>query len=108
MSSARSRSRLAARRPEQSRPPSNRPSLFNTPEADAIVAALQVYPPDNAWNQHVDRWPEVHASSRNIISTPDPRREQAAALPNYDAMGLCPSATHGQKKVNVRITDYPQ
>jgi len=56
-----------ARRPGKG-PAIERPVLFNTPEADAVVAALRVYPPDNPWNQAVDRWP-VHRNSRNIIAT---------------------------------------
>jgi hypothetical protein len=31
-------------------PEVTRPVLFNTPEADRILAALQVFPPDNPWN----------------------------------------------------------
>lgn len=29
--------------------------LFNTPEADAIVSALQIFPRDNAWNEDISR-----------------------------------------------------
>lgn len=31
--------------------------LFNTPEADAIVSALQIFPRDNAWNEDISRRP---------------------------------------------------
>ena len=44
------------------------PILFNTPAADAILSALEVYPPDNPWNQVVADWP-VHPNSRNIIAS---------------------------------------
>ena len=78
------------------------PILFNTPEADEIVAALQVYPTDNAWNQRVDRW-QVHANSRNIVASIGPGNPLRS---NYDmAYVLVPP---GQKKVTVRVTDYPQ
>jgi hypothetical protein len=46
----------------------DRPILFNTPEADAIVAALEVFPPDNPWNLVVEDWP-VHPNSKNIIAS---------------------------------------
>ena len=48
-------------------PPIRKPVMFDTPEADKILAALQVFPPDNPWNQDVSRWP-VHPNSRNIIA----------------------------------------
>src|SRR6185369_9966168 len=31
-----------------------KPILFDTPEADAIVSALEVFPPDNPWNLVVE------------------------------------------------------
>ncbi|MBI3829046.1 MAG: hypothetical protein HY291_06000 [Planctomycetes bacterium] len=43
-------------------PKFDKPVLYNTPEADAIAAALQVMPVDNAWNQDVSKLP-VHAKS---------------------------------------------
>ncbi len=43
------------------------PVLFDTPEADAICGALEVFPPDNPWNQVVDDWP-VAANSAQIIA----------------------------------------
>jgi hypothetical protein len=45
-----------------------KPILFNTPEADAIVSALEVFPPDNPWNLVVEDWP-VHPNSKNIIAS---------------------------------------
>lgn len=42
------------------------PILFGTPEADAIVSALEVFPPDNPWNLVVEDWP-LHPNSQNII-----------------------------------------
>jgi hypothetical protein len=83
-------------------PPIKSPVLFNTPEADAIVAALQIYPPDNAWNQPVDRWP-LHPNSRNIVASIGPGKPVRC---NYD-MGYV-LVPRDQKKVNVRITEYPQ
>jgi len=45
-----------------------KPVMFNTPEADAILSALEVFPPDNPWNQVVSDWP-LHANSKNIIAS---------------------------------------
>jgi hypothetical protein len=40
--------------------------LFNTPEADAILATLQVFPKDNPWNEDISERP-VHPDSDRII-----------------------------------------
>ena len=42
------------------------PVSFDTPEADAILAALEVFPPDNPWNQLVEAWP-LHPDSKAMI-----------------------------------------
>ena len=49
-------------------PKIDRPIPFNTPEADRILEDLQVFPPDDPWNQDVSRWP-VHPNSRNIVAS---------------------------------------
>ena len=46
----------------------DKPILFDTPEADAIVSALEVFPPDNPWNLIVEDWP-LHPNSKNIIES---------------------------------------
>src|SRR5688572_2130220 len=33
------------------------PVLFNTPQADAIVSAMQIFPRDSAWNEDISRRP---------------------------------------------------
>lgn len=63
----------AAPRPPGSRvlpvpPPVTKPVLFNTPEADAIVAAMQIFPADNPWNTDISKWP-VHPNSKNIVGS---------------------------------------
>src|SRR5258706_14628844 len=40
--------------------------LFNTPEADAVVSALQIFPRDNAWNEDVSRRPLLTNSDAMI------------------------------------------
>jgi hypothetical protein len=49
-------------------PEFNKPIEFFTPEADAILAALEVFPPDNPWNLVVFDWP-LHPNSKNIIAS---------------------------------------
>src|SRR6266508_5800312 len=52
----------------QSPPKITTPVMFDTPEADAILSALQVFPPDNPWNQDISALP-VHADSSRIIAS---------------------------------------
>jgi len=49
-------------------PKIDKPVLFDTPQADAIVSALEVFPPDNPWNLVVEDWP-LHPNSKNIIES---------------------------------------
>jgi hypothetical protein len=45
-----------------------KPIDFNTPQADAILAELQVFPPDNPWNTKITDWP-LHKSSEAMIES---------------------------------------
>jgi hypothetical protein len=78
-----------------------KPVMFDTPEADAILSQLQVFPPDNPWNQVVTNWP-LHPNSKNMIAS------VGAAKPlryNPDmAFVLVPP---NQPKLPVKITAYP-
>jgi len=77
-----------------------KPTRFNTPEADAILGSLDVFPQDNLWNQLVSAWP-LHPNSRNIVASignDKPLRY------NTD-MGFI-LVPPDQKRVEVRITDY--
>src|SRR5262245_1315481 len=49
-------------------PEITRPVMFNTPQADRIVAALQVFPPDNPWNEDISKLP-AHPSSKKIVAS---------------------------------------
>jgi hypothetical protein len=88
-------------RPLPKMPAVTRPVLFDTPEADRLLAALQVFPADNPWNTDISRWP-THPNSKKIIAS------IGADKPfryNTD-MGfiLVPA---NQKRVEVRIVSYP-
>jgi hypothetical protein len=82
-------------------PKITKPVLFDTPEADRILEAMQVFPADNPWNEDVSRWP-VHPRSGRIIAS------IGASKPfryNPD-MGFV-LVPPDQKKVDVRIVGYP-
>jgi hypothetical protein len=75
--------------------------MFNIPEADAILSALEVFPPDNAWNQIVSNWP-VHPNSRSIVASIGPEKPLRC---NTD-MGFV-LVPPNQKRVEVKIIGYP-
>jgi len=82
-------------------PPITRSVMFHTPEADAILSALEVFPADNPWNQVVSDWP-LHADSAKIIAsigTEKPLRYNAD-------MGFI-LVPPNQKRVEVKIVGYP-
>jgi hypothetical protein len=79
----------------------DKPVLFNTPEADAVVAAMQVFPKDNPWNADVSKW-RVHKNSDAIIGSIGKDKPLRC---NSD-MGyiLVPSQ---QKLIEVKLVEYP-
>ena len=81
-------------------PKFDQPLHFNTPEADAILAALEVFPPENPWNIPVDNWP-VAPNSKEMIAAIG----GAKPLRYNPDMGFV-LVPPGQKKVEVRINAY--
>ena len=49
-------------------PAITKPIEFNTPEADAILSAMEVYPADNPWNLVVSDWP-LHPRSKDMVAS---------------------------------------
>src|SRR5215218_10004277 len=76
------------------------PVPFDTPEADAICSALEVFPPDNPWNQLVGDWP-VHPNSAKIVASVGP----AKPLRYNPDMGFV-LVPPGQKTVDVKLVSY--
>ena len=76
------------------------PVTFNTPEADAILDALEVFPPDNAWNQLVSAWP-LHPNSRSIVASIGSEKP----LQYNPDMGFI-LVPPDQKRVDVKVMDY--
>jgi len=90
---------LARERPPL--PKITQPVLFDTPEADAILAAMQVFPPDNPWNQDISKMP-VHKDSALIIASVGADKPLGY---NLD-MGFV-IVPPDQKKIPVKIIEYP-
>ncbi len=82
-------------------PEITKPVMFNTPLADAICSALEVFPPDNPWNQLVDQWPRHPNSDAMIASIGDDK-----PLRYNPDMGFV-LVPPDQKRVEVKIADYP-
>lgn len=89
----------AADRPAM--PPVTAPVMFNTPEADRILAALQVFPPDSPWNEDISTRPVLKNSVEMIAGIGKDRKLSY----NLDmAFILVPA---DQKRVPIAFTAYP-
>jgi hypothetical protein len=77
------------------------PVMFDTPEADRILAALQVFPPDNPWNQDVSSL-RVHKDSAKMIAGIGAEKSLQY---NLD-MGFI-IVPPDQKRIDVKLLDYP-
>ena len=107
-------------------PPITAPVMFDTPVADKILAALQIFPPDNPWNQDVSRWPahsqlgqhhrlhrcpealpanatwahpcaSRHQRGRQSEAQPVAARDRLGAVTHHPMTGLAP--TRGQNEI---------
>jgi hypothetical protein len=76
------------------------PVSFDTPEADAIVSALEVFPADNPWNLDISDWP-LHPNSKNIIASMGANKP-FRYNPDMGYVLVPPD----QKKVDVKLTGY--
>jgi hypothetical protein len=82
-------------------PKLSKPILFDTPEADVVCSALEVFPPDNPWNLVVADWP-LHPNSKNIIASigaDKPFRYN----PDMGFVLVPP----GQRKIDLKLVSYP-
>ncbi len=82
-------------------PKIDKPIMFDTPEADAILAALEVFPEDNPWNLVVTDWP-LHPNSQKIVASIGANKPLRY---NPDmAFVLVPP---DQKKIDLKLVSYP-
>jgi hypothetical protein len=92
-----------ARAAERARPPLpkiTKPLMFDTPEADAVLASLQVFPPDNWWNRDITALP-LHPDSAKMIAAIGTDKPLEY---NLD-MGFV-IVPPDQKRVELKILDY--
>jgi len=81
-------------------PAVTQPVMFDTPEADAILTGLEVFPPDNPWNQDISNWP-VAANSKAMVASVGNTKPLRT---NYDMSFVLVPAN--QKKIPVKIVAY--
>jgi hypothetical protein len=85
------------------------PVQFNTPQADAIVAAMQIMPRDNSWNEVITNRP-VHVNSANIMARI--RADLVAVNASRNTLKVFPEMNYvlvptTQPLVGIRFTGYP-
>ncbi|MFT4548629.1 MAG: hypothetical protein ACI8XO_004881 [Verrucomicrobiales bacterium] len=74
---------------------------FDTAEADAVLSALEVFPPDNPWNLVVSDWP-LHPQSREMVASIG--RDKVLRANEDMCYVIVPP---DQPKVAVKIAAYP-
>lgn len=82
-------------------PKIDKPIMFGTPEADAVVSALEVFPEDNPWNLIIEDWP-VHPKSKAIVDSIGANKP-LRYNPDMGYIIVPPD----QKKVDVKLFEYP-
>jgi hypothetical protein len=92
---------VSAERPPPKPPKLTTPILFNTPEADRLLASMRICPPDSAWHEDISKRP-VLANSQKMIAGIGADKPLTWNLDM--AFVIVPP---GQPKVAVKLVDYP-
>ena len=82
------------------------PTLFNTPQADAIISAMQIMPRDDAWNEDISRRPLLANSDAMIAQVKSDLSSSRQTLRPFYEMNyvLVPD---NQSRVTIPFLDYP-
>ncbi|MEY2439174.1 MAG: hypothetical protein QOI34_559 [Verrucomicrobiota bacterium] len=82
------------------------PTLFNTPQADAIVSAMQIFPVTSAWNEDISRRPILATSAAMIAQIKADLSSSRQTLRPFYEMNyvLVPD---NQTRVTIPFLDYP-
>lgn len=82
------------------------PTLFNTPQADAIISATQIFPVTNPWNEDISRRPLLANSATMITQLKSDLSSTRQTLRPFYEMNyvLVPD---NQARVTVAFLDYP-
>ena len=82
------------------------PTLFNTPEADAVVSAMQIMPVTNPWNEDISQRPRLANSDAMIAQIKSdllPTRQNLRAFYEMNYV-LVPD---NQPRLTIPFLDYP-
>src|SRR4029079_1662321 len=84
----------------------SQPLVFNTPEADAIVSALQIMPVTSPWNERIDQRPTLSNSAAMISQITSALPSNRRTLRPFYEMNyvLVPD---DQPRVSIAFLDYP-
>src|ERR1700686_5360557 len=82
------------------------PTLFDTPQADAIVSAMQIFPVTNPWNEDISRRPLLSNSATMIAQLKSDLSSSRQTLRPFYEMNyvLVPD---NQARVTIPFLDYP-
>jgi hypothetical protein len=87
-------------------PAVTKPVLFNTAEADAVVAAMQIFPVSNAWNESVARRPVLGNSDAMIAQIASDLAPNRRSLITFQEMNFV-LVPDDQARVPITFVDYP-
>src|ERR1700736_4961581 len=82
------------------------PTLFNTPQADAIVSAMQIFAVTNPWNEDISRRPLLSSSAQMITQLKSDLSASRQTLRPFYEMNYV-RVPDSQSRVTIAFLDYP-
>lgn len=82
------------------------PILFNTPEADSVISAMQIFPVDNPWNERIAARPVLANSDAMIAQIIADLREDRRTLRAFEEMNFV-LAPNSQPTIPIEFLNYP-
>src|SRR6202048_1760554 len=82
------------------------PTLFDTPQADAIVSAMQIFPVTNAWNEDISRRPVLANSAAMIAQIKADLSSSRQTLRAFYEMNFV-LVPDNQARATIPFLDYP-
>ena len=80
--------------------------LFNTPQADAVISALQIFPPNNAWNEDISRRPLLSNSVAMMTQVVNDLSTNRRTLRPFQEMNFV-IVPNNQSLVPINLYEYP-
>lgn len=81
------------------------PTLFNTPQADAIISAMQIMPRDNPWNEDISRRPLLSNSDAMIAQIKSDLSVSHQNLRAFDEMNFV-LVPDNQPRITIPFFNY--